>query len=193
MNSLKQHKINKYLQIVSLVLLQGGTAENIIWRSIYWGFWLPLFLWTWKTQCCNWIFNILNLARAKAGSRKSDKSDQNCSNRWDIPQGFFLFFCSFCRHAISSLFWDQTRKHFGENSSVFFSSFLAGPAPFSYVSIAKDRAKPHRVKKQFPTSWQLYKCMVANVGRRKGGRWVQIRGWKTPWWQWRSREVNPAV
>lgn len=50
-----------------------------------------------------------------------------------------------------NLSWDETKKHFGENSSVFFFS-LAGPAQFSYVSIAKDRAKPHRVKKQFPTS-----------------------------------------
>lgn len=55
-------------------------------------------------------------------------------------------------------------------------------AQFSYVSIAKDRAKPHRVKKQFPTSCQRHKCIAANVGREKGavgvcgGAREQIRG-----------------
>lgn len=31
----------------------------------------------------------------------------------------------------------------------------------------KQEQKHKRVKKQFPTSWQLYKCMVANVGGEK--------------------------
>lgn len=49
-------------------------------------------------------------------------------------------------------------------------------AQFSYVSIAKDRAKPHRVKKQFPTSRQRHKCIAANVGREKGGVGVCVGG-----------------
>lgn len=48
------------------------------------------------------------------------------------------------------------------------SKFLSGPAEFSYVSTAKDGAKPHRGKKQFPISRQLYKCRVANAGGVKG-------------------------
>jgi len=63
--------------------------------------------------------------------------------------------------------WIQMRGNIlgAKQINIFF--FLAGPAPFSYVSIAKQRAKPHRVKKQFSTSWQVYKCMVANVGGEK--------------------------
>lgn len=52
----------------------------------------------------------------------------------------------------------------------YLSLFPCWPiaAQFSYVSIAKGRAKPHRVKKQFPTSCQRHKCIAANVGGEKG-------------------------
>lgn len=62
----------------------------------------------------------------------------------------FFFFSIFLQtnYFMSGLQRDQ-KAFWGQNNTFFF---LAGPAPFSYVSIGKDRVKPHRVKKQFPTS-----------------------------------------
>lgn len=162
-----EYKINKYLQIISVVWLQGGTAEDTISWTIYWCFWLPFFLWTWITQMLQLNFQVIKSSKCKKKKKRSRKTDKmtKIALIGDIFSRIF-FSPYFCRCAISDLVWDETRKHFGENSSDFF--FLAGPATFSYVSIAKDRGKPHRVKKQFPTSWQLYKCMMANVGGERG-------------------------
>lgn len=60
-----------------------------------------------------------------------------------------------CRCAISRQVWLGTRPEsiLGKTQfCLFFFPLLARFVPFSYVSIAKDIRKPHRVKKQFPTS-----------------------------------------
>lgn len=158
-----EREINKYVQIISVVRLQGGTAEDIICRTIYRRLWLALFLWTWITQMLR-----PNLQLIKSGKHK----EQDVEKSWQkLPKIAVIgdIFSRVCRRAISSKVWLGTMAEsvFGGKTVLLFL-FQAGPVPLSYVSIAKDGAKPHRVKKQFPTSWQLYKCMVANVGGEKG-------------------------
>ena len=171
--------------MISVVWLQGGTAEDIICWTIYWCFWLSLFLWTWITQMLN--LQVIKSGKCKERKPKNWENKQNCCHQSHIQEGFRSYFC---RHAISKLSWDDTRKHFEGKLLLFF----VWQGLFHFLMFQLPRTEPSHIglKSNF-----RHHDNCTNVWRQmleeKRGRWGQIRGWKTPWWQRWSREVNPAV